>query len=939
MKFRPALLLSLLFAPLLTAATFPHEESDLPTDPAVRWGRLDNGLRYAVLANHEPRGRASLRLAVAAGSFEEEDSQRGLAHFLEHMAFNGSAHFPAGTLVEFFQRLGMNFGGDTNASTNFDRTIYLLELPDTKPATVDEAFTYFADVAGGLRLDPAEIDKERGIIESERRARDSVEYRNFIGEIDYLLPGTLVPRRVPIGTPEVITTATRERFAAFYDTWYRPELMILTVVGDVDPAAVERMLRENFSPLKSRAPARPMPALGDIPPATSLTARLHTDADAGSTTVSIETIVPYAFEPDTAANRLKYLPRSLALQMLNRRLSIRAKQEGAPFLGGLVGVTEQFDFYRNASVELISRPDQWQAALAVAEQELRRALLHGFQPAELAEAVAEQRNRLEQAVRGAATRRSPALANELVDTLLDRNVFTHPGTERALLAPALDHVTPEACLEAFRAAWNESQGRKIYVAGNLQLAEPEKEIIAAYQASSATPVTPPARVEQAAFAYTDFGPAGVVASRRQVDDLGVTQVEFQNGVRLNLKPTDFEAGKIQLSLRLGGGTLTLPAGQPGLNLVANTAFTAGGLGRHSIDDLQRILAGKTLGLSFSARPDAFVLGGSTSKDDLLLQLQLLCAYVTNPGYRPESLRQLRKAADQLYARLEHEISAPLQTEIPHLLASGDPRFGLPPKDAVLALSLDDLKTWLAPELAHGAIEIAAVGDLDPDALIAAVAKTFGALPARSAKPAYDDARRVALPAAPLVRQYSVPTEIPKAIVALNWSATDGREVRLTRRLRLLSEIFSDRLRVKIREELGGTYSPEAGADLSDTYPGYGFLVAEAVVAPAQARQIADAIKAVAADLHAHGVTTEELQRAKEPVLTQLRESSRTNGYWLANVLAAAQEQPQRLDWCRTRYSDNEAITTDELTALARQYLDPARMHEFIVLPATTPPAK
>jgi zinc protease len=936
MKFR-ALLLGLLLVPLFAlAAGFPHQESDLPPDPAVRWGRLDNGLHYAILPNPEPRGRASLRLAIAAGSFHETDAQRGLAHFLEHMAFNGSRHFPAANVVEFFQRLGMNFGGDTNASTSFDRTIYQLELPDTKPATFGEALDFFTDVAGGLLLEPIQIDHERGIIESERRARDSVGYRAFLAEIGYLLPDTLLPKRVPIGVPEVVTTAPREAFADFYDAWYRPERMTLVVVGEVDAPAVEQLLRERFSALAVRAPARPAPGYGAIGGPPAVTAFLHSDRDAGSTTVALETVVPYQFEADTAANRLKYLPRTLALQMLNRRLSILAKQEGAPFLGGLVGITEQFDFYRNASLELNCRPDQWRAALGVAEQELRRALRHGFESAELAEATAGYRNALEQAVRGATTRRSNELADELTGSLLDRNVFTHPAAELALFAPALNQATPAACLAALRAVWGETEARRIFISGNLTLADPEKEILAAYQASSAVAVEPPAKTEQAAFAYTDFGPAGTVVSRRQVEDLGLTLVEFQNGVRLNLKPTDFEAGQIQLSLRLGGGTLTQPAGKPGLNFLANSAFTAGGLGRHSIDELQRILAGKTLGLSFSARPDAFVLGGRTNRDDFLLQLQLLCAYVTDPGYRPEALRQVRKSAEQLYARLEHDISGPLQTEVPRQLAGGDFRFGLPARDAVLALTLDDLKAWLTPELAHGALEIAVVGDLDPDAVIAAVAKTFGALPARSAKPSYDDARRVAGPAAALARQFAVPTEIPKAVVSLHWPATDARDVRVARRLRLLSEVFSDRLRVKIREELGGTYSPEAGADLSDTYPGFGYLVADAVVAPAQAREIADAIKAVAADLYTRGVTAEELQRAKEPVLTQLRESSRTNGYWLANVLSAAQEQPQRLDWCRTRYSDNEAITLAELTALAKQYLDPAKVHEFISQPAAKP---
>ncbi len=935
---------SLLFALLFVsaalaaqAADFAHQTSDLPADPAITWGKLPNGLRYALLHNPEPRGRVSARLAVKVGSVYETDDQRGVAHFLEHMAFNGSRHFPAANVIEFFQRLGMNFGGDTNASTGFDRTIYQLELPDTKVATLRESLTFFADVADGLLLDPAEIDKERGIILSEKRARDSVGLRTFVAELEFLVPTTRFPQRLPIGTEEVIRAAGRDRFTAFYNTWYRPDRMVLVIVGDVDPAAVEPLVRELFAPLAARGPAQPEPALGAVPAAATVDAGLHTELEAGSTNVALETVTPYAFEPDTAANRLKYLPRTLALRMLNRRLSILAKKEGAPFLSGMVGVTEQYDLFRNASIELNCRPDQWPAALAVAEQELRRALEHGFQPEELAESVAEMRNNLEQAVRTAATRRSNGLADDITGDLIDDAVSTHPLAEQALYTPALQTITPAACASALRTAWSETNGRKIFVAGNVSIPDAAPAIAAAYAASTKVAVAAPPKTESAAFAYTDFGPAGKVAGQTAVDDLGATLIQFANGVRLNLKPTDFEAGRIRVSVRVGGGTLTMPKGQPGLSLLANVAFTAGGLGKHSVDDLQRLLAGKTVGLSFGAQGDAFSFGGATNRADLLLQLQLFCAFLTDPGYRPESIRQVHKAAEQLYLRLAHTADGPLQLEVAGLLAGGDPRFGLPPQEVMLSRNLDELKAWLAPQFAHSPIEIAIVGDFDPAATTAAVASTFGALPKREPKPAYTEARQVTALTAPLTKQYSVPTEIPKALIRLYWPATDNRDVKLSRRLRLLSDVFADRLRVEIREKLGGTYSPNTAADLSDTYPGYGWLIADATVAPAETRAIADAIKTVAAALHDGGVTEEELVRAKQPVLTALRESARTNPYWLGSVLAAAQEYPERLDWSRTRYSDNESVTTAELSALAKQYLDPAKVSEFIIVPAVTPP--
>ena len=933
--FLRALSLSLLFAPLLalSAVIFPHDESDLPPDPGVRWGRLDNGIRYAIRPNKEPKGRASMRLSIGAGSLNETDAQRGLAHFIEHMAFNGSKHFAPGTMVEFFQRLGMSFGADTNAFTSFDRTVYQLELPDTTPERFNDAFTYFADVADGLLLSPVEIDKERGVILSEKRARDSIEFRQFVGQFEFLLPETRFVQRIPIGLAQVISHAPRERFTEFYDTWYRPELITVVVVGDFDPVAVEAQLKSFFSPLAARAPAQPAPDLGRIVEVKGLTARLLAEPEAGAVHVSLQTLTPYTREIDNAARRLKKLPRSLALRMLNRRFSILAKQEGAPFLNASANAVEQFQFFRSGSINLTCKPEQWRAALGVGEQELRRALQFGFQPAELKEAVADLRNSLEQAVKTAPTRLSGRLAAELAGDIVDQAVFVHPETELALIGPTLDKVSAADCLASLHALWPENLGRRLWVTGNVKPDDATApQITAAFEASSAVAVTPPAKLEDAVFAYTDFGPAGEIAREQTVADLGTTLIEFKNGVRLNLKPTDFEAGRISVRLRVGGGRLTEPATQPALSFVASNTFTLGGLGKHSADDLQRLLAGRTVATTFSVGDDAFVANASTNRADLLLEFQLLCAYLTDPGYRPEAMRMLQKNAGPFYTRLANTIEGPFQTEVPRLLASGDPRFGVPPQASVLACSPDGLRTWLAPEFAHGAIEVAIVGDFDPAAVVAAAAQTFGALPARAPKPAYEAQRQVAFPAQPIARQFSIPTEVPKGLVQVVWPATDNRDVRLARRLSMLANVFRDRLRLKLREEMGDSYAPNAGASLSDTYRGYGSIGASSTVDPDKARAVADAIKACAANLVATGVTEEELVRAKQPALTAITQSARTNAYWLGSVLSGAQEQPERLDWARTRQSDTESITAAELSALAKQFLDPAKASEFLSVP-------
>ncbi len=936
-----------LFLPLLALAQplaglrFAHEASDLKADPAVTFGQLPNGLRYALLKNTEPRGRASLRLLVAAGSLHETDAQRGLAHFLEHMAFNGSTHYAPGTLVEFFQRMGMSFGGDTNAYTSFDHTAYMLELPDTKLETLAEGLRVFSDYAGGLLLLDAEIDKERGIILNEKRARDSVEFRQFLAEFDFLLGTTRLPARIPIGLPEIISKAPRAEFADFYDTWYRPERLAFIAVGDFDPAALEKQVRETFAALAARAPARAIPDVGSLPAFQANRAKHHHEPEAAATQVSIQTLTILPPQPDTAAQRLVDLPRSLAVAMINRRLEILAKQENAPFSNGSVGINDGFEFYRSAGIELNCKPEQWAAALTVAENELRRALTHGFQPSELKEAVANLRNALEQSVKSAPTRRSPGLASALISSLIQGEVFTTPTDDLALFAPALDQVTVERALDSLRAAFANPH-RNLTVFGNAKLTEPDPAaaILAVYEKAAQQLVAAPAAEKEQSFAYTDFGPAGTIAQRAHIADLDLTLATLSNHVRVNVKKTDFQAGKIQLSLRIGTGQLTEPADQPALGLYASSTFTAGGLGQHSTDDLEKILAGKNVGTGFRVSDDALVFNATTTPDDLLLQLQLLAAHLTDPGYRPEADRQIQKLISQFYMRLAHSPTGPLQTEIPRLLADNDARFGIPPQEILTARSLADARAWLTPQLKTGAIELALVGELDVDQTLAAVAQTLGALPSRETKPNLDAARQARFPKEILDRTFRVDTEIPKGTVALYWPTCDASDIQRTRRLRLLADVFSDRLRIKIREELGESYSPRAGSAPSDTYRDYGFLFTTLTVDPAKADLVEKVTLALADDLATGNITADELNRIRLPALTAMKEAERTNSYWLGAVLSQAQEQPQRLDWSRTRLTDLEAVTTDELNALAKTYLLSTRAHRFQLLPVEkSAPAK
>jgi zinc protease len=911
---------------------FPHDQSDLKPEPGVRFGKLPNGLRYAVMANSEPKGRASLRLLVNAGSLQEEEDQRGIAHFLEHMAFNGSLHYPPGTLIEFFQRIGMGFGPDTNASTSFDRTLYLLELSNTQTGTLDEGLKVFADYASGLLLQPAELDRERGIILSEKRARDTVNFRTFVADLAFTLPEARFAHRLPIGETEVISNAPRERFQDFYDTWYRPERISVIAVGDFSAEDMERRIEAAMKGLTARGPARPDPDLGRVSTGDGVRVHYYPEPEASITTVAVRTVTPFSARPDTAAERLSSLPRTVANAIINRRFATLARMEKATFVSAQVRTADQYDFFRESELEISAKPELWSDALAAGEQELRRALTHGFQPGELAEVRAAFINALEQAVRTAATRRSPALADDLANDLLRNRVSTDPQAELALFRPALERLTPADCLAALRDAWAPA-GRLLSLSGNVVIAEGPAAIRRAYDASLAKPVAAPAAETTVAWAYTDFGSPGRVTDRTEVQDLGITQVRFNNGVRLNFKRTDFEASRVLFSTRIVGGSMTEPKGQRGLATLTSATFDAGGLGRHSTSDLQRILAGRTVSVAFRTAPDAFEFTGSASPKDLRLALEWLTAKITDPGYRPESLRLAQKGLEQMYAGFAHTPNGPISTEVANLIASGDPRFGTPPKDVMFSRTLDEVRAWLTPALRTGPLEIGIVGDFEADAVIEAVAATLGALPARGERADDSALRQVAFPGTPFNRSYEIDSKLQKGLALFYWPTTDGRDAHTSRRLGLLASVVTDRMRLRLREEMGGTYSPSARSVASDTFPGYGYLTSGIDIDPAAAEQIAEAVTALSAELHQRGVTEDELTRAKRPALTSIRESARSNAYWLNSVLARAQERPEVLGWARNREADVASITKAEVDQLARMYLDPSRLSRAVVIPA------
>lgn len=930
-----ALLLAVVpFSPPRAAAeAWAHEESDLKPDAGAVFGRLENGLRYIIYPNKVPvEGRASVRLFVDAGSLMEEEDQQGMAHFLEHMAFNGTKNFAAGTMVEKFQRMGMGFGADTNAHTSFRETVYKLELPKVDEPMLTEAFQLFRDDLDGMLLGEAEIEKERGVILSEKLARDSVETRIMEAGYHFAMPDSLLPKRFPIGKEETIKSMSRARFVDFYEKWYTPRRSVLVVVGDVDVPLVEKLIKQFFTDAKARRGDSPDPDLGKLSMGRGLVAKLHTEMEAPATEISIEVNRPADKRPDSVSRRREKMVRNLADAMINQRLSELAKKENSPVIEAEAYNFEMFKFVANSGVYTKCKPENWKAALGLAEQELRRALEHGFTDAEFAEAKSTYVKGIRLRAEGKETRKNSELADAFVRSLGSELVFTDPVEDLKRVEAEVATITPADCLASLRDSWK-GEDVQVFVGGNLQLEQGTEAILAAYRESAGIPVKAPEQAETAVFAYTDFGPAGKVVDRTEVKDLEITQVVFANHVRVNLKKTDFEKNSIRVAVNFGGGKLEVPADKPGLLPYAQSVFRQGGLEKHSQDDLRRIFAGKTAGVEFAVGDDTFTLAGKTNPQDLVAQLQLLNAFFVAPGFRDDADRQFKMNLQAVYQQLEHTAEGVMQNKVVSFIHGNDFRFQFPPREELERRNLGELKAWLTPILKEGYMEISVLGDFDTDQALEALAATFGTLPKRAdRRPNYDEARKVTFPSEPRNQDIRFTTEIPRAYALAYWPTDDMLDVQRTRRLILLGQILDDRLRLKIREELGETYSPASYHVASDTFPGYGYMTAMATLKPEQVAQVKPMFLEIAEGIIKEGISDDEFQRAREPQLQQLVQMRRDNRYWLTRVLPNCQAQPYRLEWCRSLVDDFTGIKKEELEALAKTYLVPDKSLTIGLLP-------
>jgi zinc protease len=879
-----ALLLAVAFVAGLRAQA-PEVALDrvLPVDAAVRTGRLPNGLQYFIRPNGRPEKRVALRLAVNAGSLQEENDQRGLAHLIEHMAFNGTEHFKPGELVSFLESIGARFGPHVNAVTSFDETVYMLEVPTDREGYLDTGLLALADFAAGLSLLPAEVEKERGVVLEEWRGRLGAGSRITDRQLPVLLQGSRYAERLPIGLPDVIAKAPRERLEAFYRKWYRPDLMAVVVVGDVQPDDVERMIRERFGAI--RRPADPVATVDRTVPRHGQTlVGMVTDPEAQGW--SVELVYKATAEEDqTVRGYRKALVRQLVSEMLNLRLREIARRPTAPFLNARAGssslgrVLEAFEL--QASVPE-GRTTEGLAALAT---EARRVRQFGFSAAELDRARRALLAAYERAYNERGTTESGSYAAEYVRHFLEAEPIPGIELEFKIAATYLPQVTAEEASGLARTLISEDNRVVLGVAPEKKEtpAPTEEALRAALARANAAPVEPWADVTAGRELVEKAPRPGRVVGRREIAEIGVTVLTLANGVEVWLKPTDFKHDQVLFSAYAPGGlSLASPADYKSAAL-ATAIVGVGGLGGLSPVDLSKLLSGRIAQASPTMGAYTHGVSGSSTPRDLETALQLTYLAFTAPNFTPEAFDLLKR---RLAGALENREQNPraVFSDRTSLVNTSNHYSAMPLRASDLAsLTLETTRAFYHARFANAAdFTFFFVGTFSVSDLTPLIEQWLGGLPSTLQRASAFKDMGVRFPSAP-VREEVRKGKEPASQTLVSFFADPGLDEFEMHRARAAATLLGIRLRDILREELGGTYGVSVAFNNDLPLSGYGMMSIQFGSAPDNVDKLLTATLVEIARLKAQGPSAEDIEKVKELERRDLETNARQNAYWLGSL--------------------------------------------------------
>jgi zinc protease len=884
------LLSALLASALLcsgTAAQAPLDlQAQLPFDASVRTGTLPSGLTFYIRQNARPEKRVFLRLAVNAGSLDEEDDQQGLAHFLEHMAFNGSEHFPPGELISYFESFGSRLGPHLNAYTSFEETVYMLTLPTDRPEVVQKGLTAFADFAGGLTLDPAQIDKERGVVIEEWRGSLGAASRIRDLQIPVLYHDSRYAERLPIGKPEVLRTAPPDRFRAFYDTWYRPDRMAVVAVGDIDPAEMETSIRTAFAALKPRGES-PAARNTSVPPHDATLVSVVADPEATRTSVSIVQKRPHPAERTVGDYRRALVQRILE-RALNERFDDLRRRPDAKILGAGAGGGRMAPGVESFALSAGVEDGRLEDGVTTLVIEANRAERHGFGPAELDQARRWMLAYYERAYRERDKAESPSLAQEYVSHFLEGE--PSPGIE-------YEYTLAKALVPGITTAEVSALARELLHDGSrvVLAVSPQKdgiriptadELRAALAAAEKVGVTPWADTATTRELMERRPDPAAVESTRELRDIGVTIVRFANGLEAWLKPTDFKNDEIVFTMQArGGSSLAPPEDYLDASLSSSLVMLSGAGGLKALE-LQRVLAGKLVSAVPFVSLSTHGIFGSSTPAELETALQLLHQYVVAPGDDPDAFPLLKR---QLDAAVVNRLQDPAQIfgdRVAAVNTSGHYTAQPLTSERVAALDAVAMRASYRERFANAAdFTLFMVGAFTLDQAVPLLARYAGTLP--STGTAASNYRDVSIRFPSGIEQATVAAgREPRGQVVMSFFAEPSLELAEQESVAAAATVLETVLRDILREELGQTYGVSVGLRQQWPQRGGGHMTVRFGADPANVASMAERVLAEVKRLRQEGPTTELTERARESARRSYETALRQNGYWLGQLQSA-----------------------------------------------------
>jgi zinc protease len=909
-------------------------QDKLPVDSDVKIGKLENGLTYYIRKNARPEKKVELRLVVNAGSILETDDQRGLAHFTEHMAFNGSKHFQKNDLVSFLQSIGVEFGADLNAYTSFDETVYILPIPTEKKENVEKAFQILEDWASTIAFDEAEINKERGIVLEEERIGKGADERIFRVTYPKILEGSRYAVRLPIGKSEVIRTFKPETIKKFYSDWYRPELMAVIAVGDIDPGEIESLIKKHFSALKSKG-KKIERTLTEVPPRQTSEGLVVTDKEATNHVVEIYYPYKRAKVNTTLGDYRESIVRGLFRNMLSQRLQELTQQAEPPFIFAASSMGSWARGYEGFNtVAYISKAGPWPAISALV-QENERARRFGFTETELTRTKKMMMKNIERSFNEKDKTESYALADEYIQHFLALEPMPGIENEYKYFKTFLDNITlDEVNKKAAEVIPSPLTNKLVVFTGpdSAEFAIPNKEeLLEMVQRAGFGDIKPYEDKFVGTSLMEEIPTPGKIIEEKQNTLLGTTELKFGNGVNVTLKPTDFKNDQIVMTAsQFGGQYLYAPEERFNAEYAA-VVVSQMGVGKFSPLDLRKVLAGKSASVSPRIGSVSETVTGQCSTNDFESLLQLTYLYFTQPREDAELFKSFISKQQSLYQNMTQDPEFVFQDSIFRTLYGNQPWAPRLPK----AENFSHIDMKRALEIykerfgnANG-FRFVFAGKFDVDSVKTLLGTYLGSLPSGEQKSSFKDAG--VRPVKGVVKKVIKKGTEEKSLIRMFWNGEASYAEKENLKIQVLAELLNIKIIESLREDLSGIYGGGMYGVLSK-YPYNNYSLGMSL--PCGPENVDKLIAAALAEINkikTSGPLEADLNKVKETRKQQHLVDLRENTYWARQLLATAElniDPNNILDFDKKL----ESITAGDIKETANKYLDMKNYVQIVLNP-------